>query len=64
MLLFTGPLLYHYADIENETSIELSFEEVKRVVKKVGFLIQVILLYCGVLFPHHHHHPPTLVVYN
>nr|XP_011420705.1 carnosine N-methyltransferase [Crassostrea gigas] len=35
-----GPLLYHYADIENETSIELSFEEVKKVVKKVGFRIQ------------------------
>ncbi|XP_062614710.1 carnosine N-methyltransferase-like [Saccostrea cucullata] len=35
-----GPLLYHYADIENETSIELSYEEVKKVIKKIGFVIQ------------------------
>ncbi|XP_048750609.2 carnosine N-methyltransferase-like [Ostrea edulis] len=35
-----GPLLYHYADIENESSIELSAEEVLRVVEKVGFVIK------------------------
>lgn len=35
-----GPLLYHYSDIPNEVSIELSYEEVKRVVKQVGFKIE------------------------
>lgn len=27
-----GPLLYHYADMQNEISIELSWEEVKHVI--------------------------------
>ncbi|KAK3094979.1 hypothetical protein FSP39_008676 [Pinctada imbricata] len=35
-----GPLLYHYADVENETSIELSYEDLIEVVKKVGFEIE------------------------
>ncbi len=32
-----GPLLYHYAEMEGEVSIELSWEEVKHVIEKVGF---------------------------
>ncbi|CAG2185445.1 CARNMT1 [Mytilus edulis] len=35
-----GPLLYHYSDIPNEVSIELSYEELKKVIKQVGFVIQ------------------------
>lgn len=35
-----GPLLYHYSDIPNEVSIELSYEELKKVVKQIGFVIQ------------------------
>jgi len=35
-----GPLLYHYADMETEKSIELSWEEVKHVILQVGFEIK------------------------
>ena len=32
-----GPLLYHYADMPNEVSIELSWEELKIIINKIGF---------------------------
>lgn len=32
-----GPLLYHYSKIAGEISIELSYEQLKRVIEKVGF---------------------------
>ncbi|KAL5020564.1 hypothetical protein ScPMuIL_003456 [Solemya velum] len=35
-----GPLLYHYAGLTTELSIELSYEQVKSVIKKVGFVIE------------------------
>ncbi|XP_067653947.1 carnosine N-methyltransferase-like isoform X1 [Haliotis asinina] len=35
-----GPLLYHYADMANESSIELSYEELKNVITKIGFVIE------------------------
>ncbi|KAI4467030.1 hypothetical protein MML48_2g00007105 [Holotrichia oblita] len=35
-----GPLLYHYADIKSEHSIEPSFEVLCDVIKKVGFVIE------------------------
>jgi carnosine N-methyltransferase len=38
-----GPLLYHFADTyghENEMSIELSLEDVKRVASHFGFVIE------------------------
>jgi len=34
-----GPLLYHFAD-QSDESIELSWEEVRQVIKKVGFKIK------------------------
>mmetsp|Transcript_5412 Transcript_5412/g.8895 ORF Transcript_5412/g.8895 Transcript_5412/m.8895 type:complete len:380 (+) Transcript_5412:106-1245(+) len=34
-----GPLLYHYADIGNELSIELSFEEIRKVASQLGLNI-------------------------
>ncbi|XP_023930653.1 carnosine N-methyltransferase-like, partial [Lingula anatina] len=34
-----GPLLYHFADMPNELSIELSYEDVKKVILQLGFLI-------------------------
>jgi carnosine N-methyltransferase len=34
-----GPLLYHYADVQNEVSIELSWEELKIIILKIGFKI-------------------------
>jgi carnosine N-methyltransferase len=36
-----GPLLYHFADMPNESSIELSYEDVKSVIEKTGFVIEV-----------------------
>eukprot|EP01126_Amoeba_proteus_P014852 TRINITY_DN16591_c0_g1_i20.p1 TRINITY_DN16591_c0_g1~~TRINITY_DN16591_c0_g1_i20.p1 ORF type:complete len:407 (+),score=97.57 TRINITY_DN16591_c0_g1_i20:59-1222(+) len=35
-----GPLLYHYADMPGEQSIEISYEEVIDVVKQLGFVIE------------------------
>ena len=35
-----GPLLYHFHDIQNEISIELSWEEVKKIILKFGFEIK------------------------
>ncbi|KAL3884469.1 hypothetical protein ACJMK2_024608 [Sinanodonta woodiana] len=35
-----GPLLYHYADIPNEMSIELSYEDVKNIIKQTGFVYE------------------------
>ena len=32
-----GPLLYHYSDLENECSIELSWEELKYIITNYGF---------------------------
>ena len=35
-----GPLLYHYTDVPGEISIELSWEEVKCIILKMGFEIK------------------------
>ncbi|XP_064596285.1 carnosine N-methyltransferase-like isoform X2 [Liolophura sinensis] len=32
-----GPLLYHFAEVPNEHSIELSYEEVRSIILKFGF---------------------------
>jgi carnosine N-methyltransferase len=34
-----GPLLYHFSDIANESSIELSYEEVRNIIKQFNFEI-------------------------
>lgn len=34
-----GPLLYHYSEMENEKSIELSWEELKQIIVNFGFEI-------------------------
>lgn len=36
-----GPLLYHYAEMQGELSLELTWEEVKAVATKIGFTIEV-----------------------
>ena len=38
-----GPLLYHYSEIVYERSVELSYEQIKNVIEKVGFKFTVIL---------------------
>lgn len=35
-----GPLLYHYSDMKNQQSIEPSFEVLKEVIKKIGFVVE------------------------
>ncbi|KAL8595539.1 hypothetical protein ACOMHN_000747 [Nucella lapillus] len=35
-----GPLLYHYSDVPGESSIEISYEELRSVIKQVGFDIE------------------------
>lgn len=34
-----GPLLYHFSDMHNESSVEFSYEEVLEITKNVGFRI-------------------------
>lgn len=41
-----GPLLYHYADMEDECSIELSWEEIRHILVNIGFEIKVRIIYC------------------
>nr|XP_015827710.2 carnosine N-methyltransferase isoform X1 [Nothobranchius furzeri] len=36
-----GPLLYHFENMVNELSIELSYEDVRTAIIKLGFLIEV-----------------------
>merc|ERR1712217_995128 len=36
-----GPLLYHYADVENEVSVELSWEEVKPAIAEYFDFVEV-----------------------
>ena len=37
----SGPLLYHFSDLANESSIELSYEEVRNIIKRFNFDIVV-----------------------
>ncbi len=39
-----GPLMYHYSNIANENSIELSYEQIRKVIEKIGFKILVIYI--------------------
>lgn len=40
--IFTlGPLLYHFENLGNELSIELSYEDIKNVILQYGFHIEV-----------------------
>lgn len=34
-----GPLLYHYSDVENECSIEPTYEDLVLIIKGLGFEI-------------------------
>jgi carnosine N-methyltransferase len=36
-----GPLLYHWAEVPGELSIELSWDELRRVILSFGFVIEV-----------------------
>lgn len=36
-----GPLLYHHADLPNENSIEPSYEEIREIISKFGFIMLV-----------------------
>ncbi|KAK7481450.1 hypothetical protein BaRGS_00027301 [Batillaria attramentaria] len=35
-----GPLLYHYSDVPGESSVELSYEDLRSVICKIGFDIE------------------------
>lgn len=45
----TGPLLYHYADMDTESSIELSWVELRSVIEKIGFTIDVRCTFCTLI---------------
>ena len=38
---FSGPLLYHFEDIPNERSFELSYDDLRTVIRSCGFQIEV-----------------------
>lgn len=37
----SGPLLYHFENMANELSVELSYEDIRTAMVKFGFLIEV-----------------------
>lgn len=39
--VFSGPLLYHFENMANELSVELSYEDIRTVMVKFGFCIEV-----------------------
>ena len=39
-LINFGPLLFHWADMDNEVSIELSLEEIEEAAKTLGFVVE------------------------
>jgi carnosine N-methyltransferase len=41
LLVNIGPLLYHYSDMPNEISIDLSYDELKAVMPNFGLRIVV-----------------------
>ena len=45
-----GPLLYHYTDIKGESSIELSYQDLKGVILQIGFIMEVssVARFCAV----------------
>ena len=45
-LFYKGPLLYHFADMPNEMSIEIGWKELKEVILKYNFEILVSTKYC------------------
>jgi acetolactate synthase regulatory subunit len=54
-----GPLLYHYADMPGEISIELNLEQVLGIIRKTGFKLEVRQLHsaevasrCSNMFVH------------
>ena len=40
--ILTGPLLYHFENMANEVSIELSYEDIRSAIIKYGFHLEVI----------------------
>jgi len=40
-LSYLGPLLYHFEDIPNETSFEISYADLRSVILNTGFQIEV-----------------------
>ena len=50
LLFITGPLLYHFAEMPNELSIELCYEDVHRIAEEIGFQFLVSVnthyIYC------------------
>ena len=47
-MLVSGPLLYHFYDMDKELSIELSYEELKHVIKQLKFDIIVSAFHTSV----------------
>ena len=45
----SGPLLYHFTDMANQSSVELSYEEVRKIIVKFNFDI-VVSMVCSIFF--------------
>jgi hypothetical protein len=40
-MIFVGPLQYHFSSVSGERCIEFTFEEIRELLKHVGFTIEV-----------------------
>ena len=47
MCIHSGPLLYHFTDMANQSSVELSYEEVRKIIVKFNFDI-VVSMVCSI----------------
>ncbi len=45
-----GPLLYHFSDMGTEKSIELSYEQIKKIIQNVGFKFLVNIAQNFIIF--------------
>ena len=49
-IVTAGPLLYHFADLAKQSSIELSYEEVRKIILKFKFDLLVSWIIDEVFF--------------
>lgn len=46
-LVPSGPLLYHFENMANELSVELSYEDIRTAASTIGFHMEVKALWGG-----------------
>lgn len=49
-IVLSGPLLYHFENMANELSVELSYEDIRRAMIKIGFHIEVHQIFIYIIY--------------